>query len=129
VTISFLEIYMENITDLFEGVLQGQAMKSARGALNRSSSPGGTSFSTSRRLMSASNISVSPVRTGKESGLVIREDPKSGIFVDGLTQIHVKSKDQLLNFIKLGMRRRQVNQTGMNRNSSRSHSILYVFLE
>jgi hypothetical protein len=27
------------------------------------------------------------------------------------------------------MRRRQVNQTGMNKNSSRSHAILNIFLE
>lgn len=43
--------------------------------------------------------------------------------------MHVKSKDQLLQFVKQGMRKRQVNQTGMNVNSSRSHAILNVLLE
>ena len=64
-----------------------------------------------------------------QAGLQIREDPKSGIFVEGLTQVHVKTKEQLLQFVKLGMKRRQVNQTGMNKNSSRSHAILNIFLE
>lgn len=63
------------------------------------------------------------------SGLQIREDPKTGIFVEGLTQVHVKTKEQLLQFVKMGMKRRQVNQTGMNKNSSRSHAILNIFLE
>lgn len=43
--------------------------------------------------------------------------------------MHVKSKDQLLQFVKQGMRKRQVNQTAMNVNSSRSHAILNIFLE
>ena len=38
--------------------------------------------------------------------LTIREDPKTGIFVEGLTQVHVKSKDQLLAFVEKGMKRR-----------------------
>ena len=49
--------------------------------------------------------------------------------MEGLTQVHVKSKDQLLQFVKQGMRKRQVNQTAMNVNSSRSHAILNIFLE
>ena len=65
----------------------------------------------------------------QQAGLQIREDPKTGIFVDGLTQVHVKSKEQLLQFVKQGMKRRQVNQTGMNKNSSRSHAVLNIFLE
>lgn len=41
----------------------------------------------------------------------------------------MKSKEQLLQYVKQGMKRRQVNQTGMNKNSSRSHAVLNIFLE
>ena len=41
----------------------------------------------------------------------------------------MKSKEQLLLFVKQGMKRRQVNQTGMNLKSSRSHALLNIFLE
>jgi hypothetical protein len=59
----------------------------------------------------------------------LREDPKTGIFVDGLTQVNVKSKDQLHQLIKLGAKRRSVNFTAMNKNSSRSHAVLQIFVE
>lgn len=39
----------------------------------------------------------------------LREDPKTGIFVDGLTQINVKGKEQLYQMIKIGAKRRSVN--------------------
>ena len=52
---------------------------------------------------------ISPLSVREESGLQIREDPKTGIFVEGLTQVHVKSKEQLLQYVKQGMKRRQVN--------------------
>ena len=59
----------------------------------------------------------------------IREDPKTGIFVHGLTQIHVKTKEQLLQYVQKGIKKRNVNVTGMNKNSSRSHAVLNVFVE
>jgi len=61
--------------------------------------------------------------------LKLREDPKTGIFVDGLTQINVKSKEQLHQLIKIGAKRRAVNFTAMNKNSSRSHAVLQIFVE
>ena len=60
---------------------------------------------------------------------MIHEDPKTGIFVDGLTQVHVKNKEQLLQYVAWGIKRRSVNQTGMNKTSSRSHAVLQVFVE
>lgn len=59
----------------------------------------------------------------------LREDPKTGIFVDGLTQVNVKSKEQLYQLIKTGVKRRSVNSTAMNKNSSRSHAVLQIFVE
>ena len=87
VTISFLQIYMEVITDL----------------LNPKNSPKG--------------------------GLQIREDPKTGVFVNGLTQMTVQSQGDLMEIIKEAAKARSTSSTSMNRNSSRSHAILQVFLE
>lgn len=61
--------------------------------------------------------------------LQIREDPKTGIFVHGLTQIHVKTMQQLITYVQQGLKRRNVNVTGMNKNSSRSHAVLQVLVE
>ena len=64
-----------------------------------------------------------------ESSLSIREDPKTGIFVHGLTQKKIHSKDELLSIVKRGARYRSTNSTTMNKTSSRSHAILQVFVE
>jgi hypothetical protein len=74
--------------------------------------------------------SLSPNRGQSSSSLLqIREDPKTGIFVDGLTQVSVKTKEQLLQYVAHGIKRRAVNQTGMNKTSSRSHAVLQIFFE
>jgi hypothetical protein len=43
--------------------------------------------------------------------------------------VHVKNKEQLLQYVAQGMKRRAVNQTGMNKTSSRSHAVLQIFVE
>lgn len=70
VTISFLEIYMEQITDLL-------LAPDAKNANNKSRS------TSAMRNNSTSSLNG--------QSLQIREDPKTGIFVHGLTQIHVKT--------------------------------------
>lgn len=100
ITTSFLQIYMEQITDLLAPMPFGET----RGTV---SSRGGT---------------------GSKS-LTIKEDPKTGIFVHGLTLKKIRSKEELLNIIKRGARFRSTNATTMNKNSSRSHAILQVFVE
>jgi hypothetical protein len=43
--------------------------------------------------------------------------------------VHIKTKEQLLQYVAQGIKRRSVNQTGMNKSSSRSHAILQIFVE
>ena len=100
ITVSFLQIYMEHITDL---LAQDPYENGRGGSLTRS-------------------------ETGVKS-LSIREDPKTGIFVHGLTLKRIKNKEELLNIIKRGARFRSTNSTTMNKTSSRSHAILQVFIE
>jgi len=75
------------------------------------------------------NASTSSLGTTAGQNLQIREDPKTGIFVHGLTQIHVKTMQQLIAYVQAGLKRRNVNVTGMNKNSSRSHAVLQVLVE
>ena len=98
ITTSFMQIYMEQITDLLAPVPFDN-----RGGNTRPSSA--------------------------NKNLVIREDPKTGVFVHGLTLKKIRSKEELLNIIKRGARFRSTNSTTMNKTSSRSHAILQVFVE
>eukprot|EP00358_Blepharisma_japonicum_P002121 CAMPEP_0202953118 /NCGR_PEP_ID=MMETSP1395-20130829/43595_1 /ASSEMBLY_ACC=CAM_ASM_000871 /TAXON_ID=5961 /ORGANISM="Blepharisma japonicum, Strain Stock R1072" /LENGTH=360 /DNA_ID=CAMNT_0049665653 /DNA_START=203 /DNA_END=1281 /DNA_ORIENTATION=- len=87
VTISFMQIYMETITDLLSTKPQPKA------------------------------------------GLQIREDPKTGIFVGGLTQKIIQNEQELMYIIQEAARARSTGSTSMNKNSSRSHAVLQIFLE
>lgn len=93
---------MEHITDLLDSNQKRQAQSITRSAsATRSNNNNNNNIRNSSTSIGRS--------TDTSMGLNIREDPKTGIFVEGLTQVHVKSKDQLLQFVKQGMRKRQVN--------------------
>ena len=113
VTISFLEIYMEQISDL---LLTPDNEKRQSASASRSNS-------------AMRNASTSSLNAQAGHHLTIREDPKTGIFVHGLTQIHVKTMQQLIMYVQAGLKRRNVNVTGMNKNSSRSHAVLQILVE
>ncbi|KNC48833.1 kinesin family member 1B [Thecamonas trahens ATCC 50062] len=85
VEVSYLEIYMEKIRDLFN---PKQAVAS----------------------------------------LKVRESPKLGIFVEGLSRRAVTSYEDVEVLMELGNTMRTVAQTNMNATSSRSHSVLTIYL-
>uniref|UniRef100_A0A7N8Y2E3 Kinesin family member 4 n=1 Tax=Mastacembelus armatus TaxID=205130 RepID=A0A7N8Y2E3_9TELE len=59
----------------------------------------------------------------------IREDPKDGIKIVGLTEKQVFSADEMVGCLELGNSARTVGSTAMNAASSRSHAIFTVTLE
>ena len=86
VTVSFIQIYMEIITDL-----------------------------------------LSPQKS--KTGLQIREDPKTGIFINNLEQISVQNEFEVMQIISEAAKARSTSATSMNKNSSRSHAVLQVTLD
>ncbi|EGR31884.1 kinesin motor domain protein [Ichthyophthirius multifiliis] len=86
VTLSFMEIYMENIYDLLD-------------------------------------------QNKKRDSLQIREDPNSGIFVNGLIQQTAKTYEEAFNLIREAVKGRITGKTIMNSTSSRSHDLLQIFIE
>ena len=64
-----------------------------------------------------------------KGGLQIREDPRTGIFVNGLTTHSVQSEAQVMELIREAAKARSTSATSMNKTSSRSHAVLQVFLE
>uniref|UniRef100_A0A665XC01 Chromosome-associated kinesin KIF4-like n=1 Tax=Echeneis naucrates TaxID=173247 RepID=A0A665XC01_ECHNA len=59
----------------------------------------------------------------------IREDPKDGIKIVGLTERHVFSAQEMVGCLELGNSARTVGSTAMNAASSRSHAIFTITLE
>lgn len=67
-------------------------------------------------------------QTGK-ANLSLREDPKKGVFVDGLTQESVTNVGEAIAVFKRGDQFRRTAETKMNERSSRSHAIFCVSVE
>lgn len=63
------------------------------------------------------------------SGIVIREDPERGVYLDGASVVGVTSVDDCLGLLEKGTANRAVASTGMNDNSSRSHAVLILRIE
>mmetsp|Transcript_39128 Transcript_39128/g.87538 ORF Transcript_39128/g.87538 Transcript_39128/m.87538 type:complete len:672 (-) Transcript_39128:215-2230(-) len=63
---------------------------------------------------------------GTKVNLTVREDPRSGVFVAGVTEEYVTCEQELLDVMKTGAKMRATAATGMNEGSSRSHSVFMV---
>ncbi|XP_068457502.1 kinesin family member 4 isoform X2 [Clinocottus analis] len=62
-------------------------------------------------------------------GLCIREDPKEGIKIVGLTERQVSTEQEMVACLEVGNSARTVASTAMNAASSRSHAIFTITLE
>ncbi|RLN70013.1 hypothetical protein BBJ28_00021054, partial [Nothophytophthora sp. Chile5] len=91
-TVSFVEIYMEQIRDLL-------------GPNSNSGSSSGT-----------------PVN----GGLKIRESAQHGVYIEEMTRVPSKSEGAMMELVKSGTLSRAVASTRMNKDSSRSHTILMI---
>lgn len=62
----------------------------------------------------------------KRRPLLVREDKKIGVFVEGLRHTHVTDADAALAAMSAGLRERTVHATKMNAASSRSHAVFVL---
>ena len=62
----------------------------------------------------------------KNENLELREDPDEGIIINNITEIITNSMNEILNLLKKGNKNRTVEETDVNKTSSRSHAILQI---
>eukprot|EP00767_Chilomastix_cuspidata_P004389 gnl/Chilomastix_cuspidata/4525.p1 GENE.gnl/Chilomastix_cuspidata/4525~~gnl/Chilomastix_cuspidata/4525.p1 ORF type:complete len:1009 (+),score=326.73 gnl/Chilomastix_cuspidata/4525:178-3027(+) len=103
VSLSFLQIYQEAVSDL---LAPSRAARASSRALFRSGA-----------LDSPSNRPV---------GLQIRQSSEQGFFVEGLSKHSVASPEQAAELINRGLSSRKTGPTYMNPTSSRSHTVLIL---
>ena len=103
VRVSYLEIYRERIADL----LNVQEISKTSKAF--------TVSSTSSKIRAPS--------------LRLKEDKKTGPFVEGLRQIVVKSPEEALSIMAKGNESRTMASTKMNNTSSRSHAVFTICID
>nr|XP_053635684.1 chromosome-associated kinesin KIF4A-like [Cherax quadricarinatus] len=68
-------------------------------------------------------------RNREECAVDIREDPREGIKIVGLTEIPVTSLDETMRCLERGAMNRATGATAMNARSSRSHAIFSLHIE
>ncbi|KAK2957689.1 putative Kinesin heavy chain [Blattamonas nauphoetae] len=65
----------------------------------------------------------------KKKDLPVRESPKQGIYVEGLTEVNANSVNDIDELLAQGERARHASFTQMNATSSRSHSVFIIKLQ
>lgn len=100
VTVSFLEVYNENIRDL---LIVGSGMAGFAGSSN--------------------------VNGGQSEYLDLREDPIRGPIVAGISEIEAGNAKEVMKLLRKGNKRRSQEATAANSVSSRSHAVLQVLVE
>lgn len=63
---------------------------------------------------------------GSKQGLMLREDTNQAVTVQGLTSLHPKDVQEVMDMIVLGNEYRTVSPTDANATSSRSHAVLQI---
>lgn len=115
--VSFMEIYNEQIRDLFCDEVPSVDDGSTESPTTR----GRSTVSPSQPAGGSRSPSASP--SGRATDLKIQQLPGQGVCVVGLNEISVKSKDETLALIDKGLGHRTVGATAMNSGSSRSHCV------
>ncbi|KAH7827805.1 kinesin 8A [Monocercomonoides exilis] len=117
-SLSYIEVYNEVIRDLL-----------AIPSQNSRSQQGNASHPVSIRGPSGSQFGRKSKFITRSVGLDLREDPKGGVSVSGVTIHHPCSPDEVMSLLKLGSANRAAAATNANVVSSRSHAVLQVVVE
>lgn len=56
----------------------------------------------------------------------LKEEPKNGVVIKDLTEVAVKSLEDLVNAVKKPIRMRKTEATTLNQKSSRSHAVIQI---
>jgi len=123
ISVSFFQVYLEQITDLIPDLSDENEEDDKKTKNN----PSPMIFNSKTSGNNSHLIKQAKKEAGE--GLKIREDPKTGVFIQGLKQIQVENEEQLLGLIKYATKNRITQHTNMNVASSRSHAILKIQFE
>ena len=74
-------------------------------------------------------IQISDLLKPERNNLLIREDKKRGVYVDGLSEWVVKSPAEIYGLMERGALVRATGETRMNEASSRSHAVFIIIVE
>eukprot|EP00826_Nyctotherus_ovalis_P000839 TRINITY_DN10057_c0_g1_i3.p1 TRINITY_DN10057_c0_g1~~TRINITY_DN10057_c0_g1_i3.p1 ORF type:complete len:729 (+),score=302.55 TRINITY_DN10057_c0_g1_i3:449-2635(+) len=83
-------------------------------------------FTVKASMLEIYNEKIRDLLDPSKNNLNVREEKQRGIYVEGLTEKSVGDNDEVYDIMKQGNDNRAVGSTGMNAQSSRSHSIFHM---
>lgn len=95
-----------------------------RGARNEAAT-----FQVRASYLQIYNEVISDLLKPDRSHLMIREDKRRGVFVEGLSEWLCRSADEVQTLMEHGSTARATAQTGQNDTSSRSHAVFIIVVE
>ncbi|XP_017256133.1 kinesin-like protein KIN-12D [Daucus carota subsp. sativus] len=75
------------------------------------------------------NEQITDLLDPSSTNLLLREDTKTGVYVENLSEFEVETVADILKLLSQGSANRKVAATNMNRESSRSHSVFTCVIE
>ncbi|KAK1402602.1 phragmoplast orienting kinesin 2-like [Heracleum sosnowskyi] len=75
------------------------------------------------------NEQITDLLDPSSTNLLLREDTRTGIYVENLSEYEVQTVGDILKLLSQGSSNRKVAATNMNRESSRSHSVFTCVIE
>jgi len=85
-------------------------------------------FMVKASMLEIYNEKIRDLLDPSKNNLNVREEKQKGIYVDGLTERPIGNENEVYDLMKVGNDNRAVGVTNMNAQSSRSHSIFYLFV-
>ena len=80
-------------------------------------------------MMEIYNEVVNDLLNPANTNMKLREDPRRGIYVDGIQEEQLRSADHALHIVATGNEHRKTSATSFNEGSSRSHTVIRLAIE
>ncbi|KAL2651860.1 hypothetical protein R1flu_019988 [Riccia fluitans] len=75
------------------------------------------------------NEQITDLLESNQKNLQIREDTKTGVYVENLSEVYVSTVDDVTRLLLKGLSNRRTGSTAMNNESSRSHSVFTCVID
>lgn len=115
-----------------EGPLRGIIPRSVEdifAAIENDPEPSATKYLVRASYLQIYNEVISDLLKPDKVNLMIREDRRRGVFVDGLSEWVVRSPAEVYGLMMRGAQQRATGATKMNEVSSRSHAVCMIIVE
>lgn len=97
--------------------------------LDNLESQGGFEYLVTCSYLEIYNENIQDLLDPSSMVLKLRENMQKGVYVEGATEVNVRSTKEMYEIIRKGTCNRHISYTDMNKDSSRSHAVMTLHIE